>query len=49
VAQLTGIWGLYPCAYRQFNVDDLMLNAIGVVVGFLMARGLVRTRGEVRD
>jgi hypothetical protein len=40
LTQLTGIWGLYPCAYRQFNVDDLMLNALGVVVGFLLARGL---------
>jgi hypothetical protein len=42
LTQLTGIWGLYPCAYRHFNVDDLMLNALGVVVGFLLARGLSR-------
>ena len=38
LTQLTGLWGLYPCAYRQFNVDDLMLNALGVVVGVLLAR-----------
>lgn len=36
--QLTGIWGLFPCAYRQFNVDDLILNSLGVVSGFLLAR-----------
>lgn len=36
LTQLTGIWGLYPCAYRQFNVDDLFLNAVGVVTGFVM-------------
>lgn len=22
--QLTGIWGIYPCAYRLFDVDDLI-------------------------
>lgn len=38
LTQLTGLWGLYSCAYRQFNVDDLILNALGVVVGFLLAR-----------
>lgn len=38
LTQLTGIWGLYPCAYRQFNVDDLLLNFLGVVLGFLLGR-----------
>lgn len=38
LTQLTGLWGLYPCAYRQFNVDDLILNVLGVVAGFLVGR-----------
>jgi len=38
LTQLTGIWGLYRCAYRQFSVDDLMLNALGVIAGFLVGR-----------
>lgn len=38
LTQLTGLWGLYACAYRQFNVDDIILNALGVVVGFLVGR-----------
>lgn len=42
LTQLTGLWGIYPCAWRQFNVDDLILNALGVVAGFLLARALVR-------
>jgi hypothetical protein len=42
VSQLTGIFGLYPCAYRQFNVDDLMLNTSGVAAGFLAGRLLRR-------
>lgn len=38
LTQLTGVWGIYPCAYRQFNVDDLMLNTTGLFAGFIMAR-----------
>ena len=38
VTQLTGLWGLYPCAYRQFNVDDLFMNVLGVFLGFLMGQ-----------
>lgn len=44
LTQLTGIWGLYPCAYRQFNVDDLILNLAGVVTGFVLASGVRRLR-----
>lgn len=36
LTQLTGFWGLWPCAWRQFNVDDLMLNFLGVTSGFLL-------------
>lgn len=32
--QLTGVWGLYPCAYRQFDVDDMLTNTLGAVIGF---------------
>ncbi|MFE6736092.1 VanZ family protein [Microbacterium sp. NPDC057650] len=31
--QLTGVWGLYPCAYRFFDVGDLMTNTTGAVLG----------------
>src|SRR5699024_4088509 len=37
VTQLTGIYGLYNCPYRMFNVDDLMLNSLGSLFGFLIA------------
>lgn len=33
LTQLTGTWGIYPCAYRQFNIDDLLMNALGVMSG----------------
>jgi glycopeptide antibiotics resistance protein len=39
LTQLTGIWGLYPCPYRQFDVDDLILNTAGVALGFVLVRG----------
>lgn len=42
LTQLTGIWGLYPCAFRKFDVDDLLLNTLGVTLGFIAARKLVR-------
>lgn len=37
VTQLTGLYGVYPRPYRIFNVDDLLVNTIGAVVGFLIA------------
>lgn len=42
ISQLTGIFGLYPCPYRQFDVDDLILNFTGIVGGFLLARRVRR-------
>nr|WP_247651311.1 VanZ family protein [Roseovarius autotrophicus] len=41
LTQLTGIWGLYPCAYRQFNVDDLFMNVLGIIAGFVIGRGIL--------
>src|SRR5690625_2416117 len=35
--QITGLYGIYTCPYRLFNVDDLILNTLGSVVGFLIA------------
>ncbi|WP_127818819.1 VanZ family protein [Microbacterium sp. CPCC 204701] len=35
--QLTGVWGLYPCAYRVFDVDDLLANTCGALLGSLSA------------
>lgn len=40
--QLTGVWGLYECACRVFDVDDLLTNTLGAVVGSLLSLGLPR-------
>lgn len=46
LSQLTGVFGLYPCPWRQFDVDDLILNVAGVCVGFLIARAVAARRGR---
>lgn len=38
VSQLTGLWGVYSCAYRHFETADLLLNVGGVVAGFALVR-----------
>lgn len=36
ITQLTGLYGIYPRAYRLFDVDDLILNTLGAMLGFLI-------------
>lgn len=42
LTQLTGIYFIYPGAYRLFDVDDLILNTLGGVVGYIMMLGFRR-------
>ncbi|MEU6129269.1 VanZ family protein [Saccharopolyspora sp. NPDC047091] len=44
--QLTGVWFLYPCAYRLFDVDDLLMNTLGAVFGLLLAPVLELVGGK---
>jgi glycopeptide antibiotics resistance protein len=37
VTQVTGIYGIYDCPYRLFDVDDLLLNTTGGLLGFFIA------------
>ncbi|WP_370248425.1 VanZ family protein [Nocardioides sp.] len=37
LTQLSGAWGLYDCAFRTFDVDDLITNTAGAVAGSLVA------------
>lgn len=37
LTQLTSTLGLFPCPYRQFNVDDLMANTAGALLGWILA------------
>lgn len=36
LTQLTGLYFIYPNAYRLFDVDDLIINTLGGVVGYII-------------
>lgn len=42
LTQGTGLWGLAPCPYRLADVDDLITNTLGGVVGWFIGVALVR-------
>ena len=44
LTQRTGVWNLYSCAYRLFDVDDLIVNTLGATVGSLLSILVVRRR-----
>lgn len=44
LTQLTAFWGLYPCPWRQFDLDDLVLNTAGVTLGYGLAAWIRRRR-----
>ncbi|UUZ86217.1 VanZ family protein [Paenibacillus sp. P26] len=40
VTQVTGIYGFYDYPYRLFDVDDLLMNTAGGMIGFVAAEWL---------
>ena len=42
VSQGTAIFGIYPCPYRVAEVDDILLNTSGAVVGWLVGWGVTK-------
>ncbi|MFD5228728.1 VanZ family protein [Streptomyces qaidamensis] len=44
--QLTGDWFIYPCPYRLFDVDDLIANGLGGLMGALAAPLLSAVPGQ---
>lgn len=42
LTQLSGLYFIYPRGYRLFDVDDLLLNTIGGIIGYAVAQPLVR-------
>ena len=42
--QTTGDWHLFDCAYRMFDVDDLIVNTLGATAGSLLAALVVHRR-----
>lgn len=42
VSQLTGLFGLYEHPYRLFDVDDLIVNTLGALVGFWVVGPVIK-------
>lgn len=42
LTQLTGLWGIYPCPYRLFDVDDIIVNTLGCMLGWALAGPVTR-------
>lgn len=36
IIQLTGIFGIYSRNYRMFDVDDILFNTLGGIIGYLL-------------
>lgn len=36
LTQLSGLYGIYPRAYRLFDVDDLIINTTGGIIGYYL-------------
>jgi len=52
ITQLTGLYHIYPYAYRVFDVDDLIINTLGGLLGYLIMglfNKLLPTREEIDD
>lgn len=48
LTQLTGLYFLYPYPYRIFDVDDLIMNTLGGVLGYFLV-GTIRFLLPSRD
>lgn len=48
LTQVTGIWGMFDCPYRVFDVDDLLLNTSGALIGSLVSIPILTLLGAHR-
>ena len=46
--QLTGLWGIYEHPYRLFDVDDLIQNTLGAMLGFWLTGPAMRALPDLR-
>ena len=52
VTQLTGLFFIYPRAYRIFDIDDLIINTLGAYLGYVIApliSGLLPSVSDTAD
>jgi glycopeptide antibiotics resistance protein len=49
ITQITGLFFIYPAPYRIFDVDDLIINTLGAVVGYLIFPLISRVFPKAED
>ncbi len=49
ITQITGLFFIYPAPYRIFDVDDLIINTLGAVVGYLIFPLISRLLPKAED
>lgn len=49
ISQFTGLFGIYEHPYRLFDVDDLITNTTGAMLGFWLSFPLCRFLPDLRD
>ncbi len=49
LTQLSGLYFIYPRGYRLFDVDDLILNTLGGVVGYLMCKPFMKILPKIDE
>lgn len=49
LTQLTGLFFIYPAPYRLFDVDDLIINTLGALVGYLITPLAAKLLPSMRD
>lgn len=49
LSQFTGLFGIYEHPYRLFDVDDLITNTAGAMLGFWLSFPLCRFLPDLRD
>lgn len=50
ITQVTGLYFIYPRAYRLFDVDDLITNTLGGIIGYYLAflvEKIIPSRDEI--
>lgn len=47
--QFTALWGLYPCRYRWPDMDDVLTNTTGALIGALVAPAVLWWMPKARE
>ena len=49
ITQITGLFFIYPAPYRIFDIDDLIINTLGAVVGYFILPLISRMIPKIND